>query len=76
CYTGTGEYFRGSVATSESGKACVQWDSVSSPYNTRNYPHSQLNSNQCRNPGANRNRPWCYTSSKTAVWEYCSISAC
>ncbi|RDD38477.1 Plasminogen [Trichoplax sp. H2] len=76
CYTGTGEYFRGSVATGESGKACVKWDSVSSPYNTRNYPHSQLNSNQCRNPGANRNRPWCYTSSKTAVWEYCSISAC
>lgn len=32
--------------------------------------------NYCRNPRGKRARPWCYTTLKRPVWQYCDIVIC
>ena len=32
--------------------------------------------NYCRNPRGKRARPWCYTTLKSPVWQYCDIVLC
>lgn len=34
-----------------------------------------LEENYCRNPDGEK-MPWCYTTNRTARWEYCSIPSC
>lgn len=32
--------------------------------------------NYCRNPGAESDRPWCYTANPNVRWEYCLVPKC
>ena len=32
--------------------------------------------NYCRNPDGKEGGPWCYTTDKDVLWEYCDISFC
>ncbi|KAK5851273.1 hypothetical protein PBY51_002078 [Eleginops maclovinus] len=75
CYEGVGLYYRGTVARSESGRTCEEWDS-----DTREgYLSTDVNSgrhNYCRNLHYRR-RPWCHVwKNLKLVWEYCAIPRC
>lgn len=40
------------------------------------FPELSDAENYCRNPGGEKERPWCYTKDPSMTWEYCSVSAC
>lgn len=76
----TGDAFRGSVATTTSGRTCQQW--------SRQWPHThtlvagtpwggELQANYCRNPldfGVPLQRaPWCFTTDPEVRWELCDV---
>jgi len=56
------------------GTPCQRWDSV--------FPHrptitpEQVNHNYCRNPDNDSRGPWCYTTDKRRLYEYCDIPTC
>ncbi|XP_029819636.1 plasminogen-like [Manacus vitellinus] len=78
CLSGRGEDYRGTIAVTESGNTCQQWSSQSPHRHARtpeNYPCKGLDENYCRNPDGEK-MPWCYTTNRTARWEYCSIPSC
>uniref|UniRef100_A0A7S0IZA4 Kringle domain-containing protein n=1 Tax=Calcidiscus leptoporus TaxID=127549 RepID=A0A7S0IZA4_9EUKA len=75
-----GEFFRGSVARTVSGRDCQLW--------RRQYPHKHsfevslgeetpLVSNYCRNPTdvdiPLRTAPWCYTTDSDVIFELCDV---
>jgi len=77
-----GRDYRGVLDYTQSGVMCQPWN--------RHYPHKHdydvrneaddLKYNYCRNPGGEKERPWCFTtlSSKdnNPKWEYCDIQLC
>ncbi|XP_041462959.1 zinc metalloproteinase nas-37-like [Lytechinus variegatus] len=80
--SGDGRDYRGNVDFTESGITCQKW--------TSKYPHEHdymseddtINEslgvghhNFCRNPGG-QERPWCFTTLKNTVWEYCDVKLC
>ncbi|XP_071506803.1 zinc metalloproteinase nas-6-like [Diadema antillarum] len=80
---GDGREYRGDVDYTESGVTCQRW--------TSQYPHEHGyvtdddernerrgigDHNKCRNPGGRRERPWCFTTLKKKIWEYCDIKLC
>ncbi|KAJ0060056.1 hypothetical protein NL108_002855, partial [Boleophthalmus pectinirostris] len=75
CFEGRGLYYKGTVARSESGLPCQEWD----PDTRRHYMASDINEgrhNYCRNLLYKR-RPWCYVrKNQELVWEYCDIPRC
>ena len=75
-----GEGYMGTNNRSEKGVECISWVSVAEtvPINPYQFPDSSLAlaENYCRNPGAHRDRPWCYTSIRGDQWDYCSIDPC
>ncbi|NWX83249.1 PLMN protein, partial [Nothoprocta pentlandii] len=78
CLSGNGKDYRGKIAITESGIACQHWSSQL-PHRHRhspeNYPCKGLDENYCRNPDGKK-RPWCYTTTNTTRWQYCSIPQC
>ncbi|XP_071948893.1 uncharacterized protein [Antedon mediterranea] len=68
--------YRGSVNTTETGKACQPWTSQTPHGHTRtsvNYPDMGLGDhNLCRNPDREP-FAWCYTADPTSRWEVCDI---
>uniref|UniRef100_A0A8C7EBX7 Plasminogen n=1 Tax=Nothoprocta perdicaria TaxID=30464 RepID=A0A8C7EBX7_NOTPE len=78
CLSGRGEDYQGTVSVTESGNTCQHWSAQSPHKHARtpeNYPCKNLEENYCRNPD-NEQRPWCYTTNRTARWEYCTIPSC
>ncbi|XP_051500734.1 apolipoprotein(a)-like isoform X2 [Myxocyprinus asiaticus] len=78
CMHCNGENYRGKVFTTENGYMCQRWDSQS-PHNHNYSPsdHSDkyLEENYCRNPSGEP-KPWCFTTSPSKRWDYCSIPQC
>ena len=82
CYTGAGEEYRGTAATTVSGHACVPWASVHQT-EIQTVRHLELigGHNYCRNPAAEAGElrdtaPWCYTDHDTVTREVCAIRQC
>nr|XP_033794312.1 plasminogen [Geotrypetes seraphini] len=78
CMHCNGKYYRGNISKTESGLDCQSWD-LQTPH-THGYlppifPEKDLKNNYCRNPDGEP-RPWCFTSSPSKRWEYCSIPRC
>lgn len=77
CYQGNGDSYTGRVNKTSSGRVCQWWK------NQQPHPHHLLPSfipylqhNHCRNPGAVRLRPWCFTMDVDVEWEYCGVPHC
>uniref|UniRef100_A0A8C0J7I9 Kringle domain-containing protein n=1 Tax=Chelonoidis abingdonii TaxID=106734 RepID=A0A8C0J7I9_CHEAB len=77
---GNGLDYRGTIATTVSGKTCQAWSSQkphSHDYFTPvTHPRAGLEKNYCRNPDGDINGPWCYTTDPRKAWEYCEITEC
>ncbi|XP_024051597.2 plasminogen [Terrapene carolina triunguis] len=80
CVVGNGMDYRGTRATTASGKTCQEWSSQkphSHDYFTPvTHPRAGLEKNYCRNPDGDINGPWCYTTDPRKAWEYCEITKC
>ena len=70
--------YRGTIATTVSGKTCQRWDSQS-PHSHSNSPGdkplSGLEENYCRNPDG-EDTAWCYTTDSDTRWEACDVPTC
>ena len=70
--------YRGTIATTVSGKTCQRWDSQS-PHSHSNSPSdrplSGLEENYCRNPDG-EDTAWCYTTDSNTRWEACDVPTC
>ncbi|CAG0898929.1 unnamed protein product, partial [Darwinula stevensoni] len=84
--TERGREYVGTTRVTESGKACLRWDSQ--PYGIpgdfsdaeeygKNFPNLDVWSqkNFCRNPSG-KARPWCFVSDPQLQWEHCDIPMC
>ncbi|EDV28719.1 uncharacterized protein TRIADDRAFT_10520, partial [Trichoplax adhaerens] len=79
CYTNNGEFYRGSISTTEKGQQCISWSSkslVDSQFHQTNYSHPTLVSNYCRNVNGTKQKPWCYIHESNNKWQYCNIPKC
>ena len=89
CYFRDIRTYKGNVSVTESGRACIRWDSLTNNNNdckncrvTDNFPDVSISaaSNYCRQPrlkpGSDSSfyQPWCYTEGNTT--EYCNIKHC
>ncbi|KAM7368395.1 hypothetical protein PAMP_014617 [Pampus punctatissimus] len=78
CIYCSGEKYRGKTSTTESGFTCQRWDSQK-PHNhgyiPSALPEKYLEENYCRNPDGDP-RPWCFTTSPSKRWDFCSIPRC
>lgn len=77
-----GRDYRGRLDYTEKGVMCQPWN--------KDYPHKitydlknkqdDLKRNYCRNPGGEKERPWCYTTladkDGNPTWQYCDIKVC
>ncbi|XP_031559844.1 inactive tyrosine-protein kinase transmembrane receptor ROR1-like isoform X2 [Actinia tenebrosa] len=70
CFNGSGEHYRGRINITENGYTCQQWNSTAA------YPELQGGHNFCRNPGGQKNHPWCFTTDPNKRYDYCSIPRC
>ncbi|XP_062617741.1 inactive tyrosine-protein kinase transmembrane receptor ROR1-like isoform X3 [Saccostrea cucullata] len=72
CYTGKGEYYKGTHHRTLTGKTCVNWQ------NNPKFPDHKLlgNHNQCRNPNHDPRGPWCYIDHNFRHNETCEIPRC
>uniref|UniRef100_A0A672HQJ7 Kringle domain-containing protein n=1 Tax=Salarias fasciatus TaxID=181472 RepID=A0A672HQJ7_SALFA len=73
CIQCSGEDYRGRASTTENGFTCQRWDSQK-PHN-HGYNPGFLEENYCRNPDGDP-RPWCFTTSSSKRWDFCSIPRC
>lgn len=75
--------YRGNINYTEKGVLCQPWNEKW-PHNVKEWSHNPLRNslnglgrhNKCRNPHGRRDRPWCYTTLKKPVWQYCHIKVC
>ncbi|KAM7395988.1 hypothetical protein PAMA_007324 [Pampus argenteus] len=78
CIYCSGENYRGKISTTENGFTCQRWDSQE-PHNhgyiPSALPEKYLEENYCRNPDGDP-RPWCFTTSSSKRWDFCSIPRC
>ena len=76
CYTTeSGADYRGNVATTQNGDACMKWSALSSTprVSTESHPAKGLGEHKyCRNPDGKSDGAWCYRSYRTE-WSYCDI---
>uniref|UniRef100_A0A669BG25 Plasminogen n=1 Tax=Oreochromis niloticus TaxID=8128 RepID=A0A669BG25_ORENI len=78
CIVCNGVNYRGKISTTENGFTCQRWDSQkphNHGYNPSTLPQKYLEENYCRNPDGDP-RPWCFTTSPSKRWEFCSIPRC
>uniref|UniRef100_A0A3B3YGC1 Kringle domain-containing protein n=1 Tax=Poecilia mexicana TaxID=48701 RepID=A0A3B3YGC1_9TELE len=72
------DVYKGKTFITENGFICQRWDSLephSHGYTPKVFPNKFLEENYCRNPNGD-SRPWCYTTSPSKRWDYCSIPPC
>ena len=76
-----GEDYRGRLDYTKSGAMCQPWNTKYPHYH--NYTLYGNNDglgrhNWCRNPGGEKERPWCFTllGPGHPVWEYCDLNYC
>ncbi|KAK5852637.1 hypothetical protein PBY51_006489 [Eleginops maclovinus] len=78
CIHCSGENYRGKISTTENGYTCQHWDSQK-PHNhgyiPSALPEKYLEENYCRNPDGDP-KPWCFTTSPSKRWDFCSIPRC
>ena len=73
-----GEYYKGTVSVTSSGRKCLSWRPfIKADHWRMKFPDSSIGelSNVCRNPDRKPLGPWCYVDS-TGQWEYCNITLC
>ncbi|XP_019618443.1 PREDICTED: plasminogen-like [Branchiostoma belcheri] len=78
CKTGDGNFYRGTVSVTRTGRTCQGWDSQTPHRHSRtpaNYPASGLDQNYCRNPEG-EDTLWCYTTDSGKRWEFCDVPFC
>ncbi|XP_055694054.1 tyrosine-protein kinase transmembrane receptor Ror-like [Lutzomyia longipalpis] len=75
CFWENGEKYRGTVATSASGRPCLKWARLMKEI--ADFPEL-AGQNFCRNPGGMHPEPWCFVEniSVDKVIESCSIPRC
>lgn len=66
-----GSTYTGTKTTTISGRTCLNWRSVNSPYVMFHENH-----NNCRNPNGDLIKPWCYTEAKSYRFEFCNVPIC
>ncbi|CAL1547444.1 unnamed protein product, partial [Lymnaea stagnalis] len=82
-----GTSYVGTINVTTSGLTCQPWADTTPHHHTYNdlsttdFPDANFSSvrNYCRNPkkgGSYRDRPWCFTTSLSTVWEFCNITVC
>uniref|UniRef100_A0A3Q3ILE0 Kringle domain-containing protein n=1 Tax=Monopterus albus TaxID=43700 RepID=A0A3Q3ILE0_MONAL len=77
CIHCSGESYRGKISTTQNGLTCQRWDSQE-PQNHGFIPSNFIDNfflNYCRNPDG-ESRPWCFTTSTSKRWDFCSIPRC
>ncbi|KAI4800600.1 hypothetical protein KUCAC02_009594, partial [Chaenocephalus aceratus] len=78
CIHCSGENYRGKISSTENGYTCQRWDSQK-PHNhgyiPSALPEKYLEENYCRNPDGDP-KPWCFTTSPSKRWDFCSIPRC
>jgi len=71
CILGPNKFkYNGTISVTKTGRVCQKW--------RENYPHLsryylKSNYNYCRNPDADKNGPWCYTTDPNKLYEYCDV---
>ncbi|KAA8582862.1 hypothetical protein FQN60_015408 [Etheostoma spectabile] len=76
--TGKPAFILGKISTTEKGFTCQRWDSQkphNHGYSPSALPEKYLEENYCRNPDGDP-RPWCFTTSASKRWDFCSIPRC
>lgn len=74
-----GRWYNGTVNVTKSGHQCQAWDQNFPQVHDRSpsvFPELVGAENFCRNPGAEEDRPWCYTVDKLVRWDECNIQPC
>ncbi|XP_078412860.1 plasminogen [Cetorhinus maximus] len=75
CKVGNGVTYRGKRSTTSSGKTCQNWSAmtphVHGQFTPETHPKAGLEGNYCRNPDADINGPWCYTTDLNKQFDYC-----
>ncbi|XP_038819068.1 plasminogen-like isoform X2 [Salvelinus namaycush] len=78
CMHCSGEDYRGKISTTENGYTCQRWDAQkphNHGYSPSALPEKYLEEDYCRNPDGDP-RPWCFTTSPSKRWDFCSIPRC
>ncbi|EDL83071.1 plasminogen, isoform CRA_g [Rattus norvegicus] len=79
CYQGNGKSYRGTSSTTNTGKKCQSWVSMTPHSHSKtpaNFPDAGLEMNYCRNPDNDQRGPWCFTTDPSVRWEYCNLKRC
>ncbi|XP_064618875.1 deleted in malignant brain tumors 1 protein-like [Lineus longissimus] len=77
-----GTEYAGKQNKTASSLTCQRWDSqyphAHGSNKTMQFPENDLAdaANYCRNPGAWRGGLWCYTTSRTVIWDKCDVPLC